>query len=213
MFPLRDNIPHKNFPIVVLGIIIINILVFLFELSLTEKEIEILFNTYGFVPAMAFRHIWAVITSVFLHGSGAHLLGNLWFLWLFGDNVEDKMGPRRFLLFYLLCGVLAALAHFLSEPSSMMPVVGASGAIAGVMGAYLLMFKRAKILTFIPPFFFFPLPAWFYLIIWLTAQITSGAMVGYGTADLGVAFWAHVGGFIAGMLLYRRFIGETAETD
>ena len=209
MFPIRDINPHKSFPIVVVGLIIVNILIFIYENMIsTEFQVIAFFNAYGFVPATAMSNYWSCITAIFLHGSWMHLLGNLWFLWLFGDNVEDEMGHGRFLVFYIFCGILANFAHYLSDPSSVLPVVGASGAIAGVMGAYLLLFKHSRILTFVPPFFFFRFPARFFLVFWLVAQITSGAMLAYGTAEDGVAFWAHVGGFVAGMLLYRLFLQE-----
>jgi membrane associated rhomboid family serine protease len=149
------------------------------------------------------------ISSVFLHGGWTHLLGNMWFLWVFGNNIEDSMGPARFLAFYLLCGVLAAAAHIISAPASVIPTVGASGAISGIMGAYLILFPKARVNLFFFFVIFFkiiPVPAWVALLWWFGWQVISGLPELQGAGDTGgVAVWAHVGGFVAGMLLIRLF--------
>ena len=153
-------------------------------------------------PGRAPEHIF---TSMFLHGSWMHILGNMWFLWLFGNNVEDSMGRGRFIVFYLLCGVAAAFAQVLAEPSSSIPMVGASGAISGVMGAYILLFPTARVFTLVPLGFFitsFALPAWVMLGYWIMLQL-FGTL---GASESGVAFWAHIGGFVAGFALIKLFV-------
>jgi membrane associated rhomboid family serine protease len=149
-----------------------------------------------------------ILTSMFLHGGWMHLLGNMWFLWLFGNNIEDSMTRPRFLIFYLLCGLAAALAQVFAEPSSPLPMVGASGAISGVMGAYLVLFPRVRVFTAIPLGFYITtmaLPAWVMLVYWMVLQFVGGlgSMSGEGG---GVAFWAHVGGFVAGVVLVKLFV-------
>jgi membrane associated rhomboid family serine protease len=147
----------------------------------------------------------AVLTSMFMHGSWLHLIGNMWFLWIFGNNIEDSMGHTRFLVFYLLCGVLAAAAHIASAPGSAIPTVGASGAISGIMGAYLLLYPRVRVYTLFILLFFIriiPVRAWFILLLWFAIQLISGSTDVTGE---GVAFWAHVGGFVAGVVLVKLF--------
>jgi membrane associated rhomboid family serine protease len=214
MFPLRDNIPHSRPPYVNYGLIVFTTLVFFWELSLgphLAKVAEIL----GFVPvrfsAALFSSVHGagatfmpLLTSLFLHGGWLHLLGNMWFLFIFGDNVEDVLGHWRYLLFYLICGVAANLIYLMFSPFSALPVIGASGAIAGVMGAYLNLFPGARILTlfmliFIP--IFLELPAYFFLGLWFLMQFLFGSMATMGAARSAVAWWAHVGGFVVGILL------------
>jgi membrane associated rhomboid family serine protease len=146
-----------------------------------------------------------VITSMFLHGSWAHLLGNMWFLWLFGNNVEDAMGRGRFVAFYLLCGIAAALAQVAANPASGIPMVGASGAISGVMGGYLVLYPNVRVFCFLPPLFFFALPAWAMLLYWLGLQFLGGFAGLASEEGGGVAFWAHAGGFVAGLVLVKFF--------
>ncbi len=214
MFPLRDSTPSSRFPVVTVSIIILNLLVFYFESGLSELELNALIYHLGLVPAYV-QHAPSDLsvyipfaTSMFLHGSWMHVIGNMWMLWLFGDNVEDCMGRFKYLLFYLSTGVIAALAHFYTDPQSTMPVVGASGAVAGIMGAYFLMFKKARVLTFIFPIFLITIPAWFFLGVWAVTQLWSGATaLMHNTGNSAqIAFWAHVGGFAAGMVLYRIFL-------
>ncbi len=207
MFPLKDTAPKYTRPVVTFAIIALNLLVFLFELSLGSRARNILIEYYGLVPDQ-FR-LAAVFTSMFLHGGWMHVLGNMWFLWIFGDNVEDLLGHAKFLVFYLLCGVAAALAQVLSGPYSTTPMVGASGAIAGVMGAYLIKFPRALVLTLIFILFFITtveIPAPVMLVYWFLIQFFSGVETSFARTNLsqgGTAFFAHVGGFLAGVLLIK----------
>ena len=155
------------------------------------------------------RQVSHVFTSMFLHGGWMHLIGNMWFLWIFGNNIEDSMGSGRFIVFYLLCGTAAALAQTAINPASGIPMVGASGAISGVMGAYLVLYPRVRVWTLVPIFFFFTsiaLPAWTMILYWIVIQIISGVggLVG-GSEAGGVAFWAHIGGFVAGLVLIKLF--------
>ena len=213
MIPLRDSTRSGQFPLITIILIIINILVFYYEISLGQDGMNQLSYIFGLVPANYTNYqvplidYLPFITSTFLHGSWMHVIGNMWILWLFGDNVEDKMGKVRFLAFYLACGVLASITYFGFNLSSELPVVGASGAVAGVMGAYFLMFRKAKVLTFIPPFFLFNFPAWIYLGFWVATQIYGGAagLLTVG-ANQQIAFWAHIGGFLAGMILFKLFL-------
>jgi membrane associated rhomboid family serine protease len=208
MFPIRDVIPSRTKPYVTVTIIVLNVIVFLYELSLGDAVNDFTLY-YGLVPA-AFSWV-SVVTSMFVHGGIAHVVGNMWFLRIFGDNVEDRMGHGRFVTFYLLCGTAAALAQTIVSPDSLAPMVGASGAIAGVMGAYLVLFPKSLILTYFPPFFFFELPALALLGIWFLMQFLSGvgsiATATGGEPSGGIAFWAHVAGFAAGVsavLVFRR---------
>ena len=206
MFPLRDTQPSYSRPVVTVLLIVVNILVFLFEFSLDDYSRNAFISAYGLIPD---RFAWqSVLTSMFLHGGWMHVLGNMWFLWIFGDNIEDILGHGKFLGFYLLCGVAAALAQTLLNPYSRIPMVGASGAIAGVMGAYMVKFPRARIETIVLVVFFitrFDVPAWFMLIYWFATQVLSGVgSIGYTQASQGgTAFFAHIGGFIVGMILIK----------
>lgn len=219
MFPLRDNIPASRFPVVNIGLILLNITGFVYELQLGSGLDGFILNN-GFVPA-SFARQWAagavavgfapVFISMFLHGGLLHLLSNMWILWIFGDNVEDSMGHYRYLFFYLLCGVISVFAQFAFAPDSTMPLVGASGAISGVLGAYIVLFPRARILALLPIIIFFYLvevPAYVFLGFWFLVQVLRGyAEVMGGAGDLrgGVAWWVHVGGFFAGMVLIWLF--------
>jgi membrane associated rhomboid family serine protease len=203
MIPLRDVIPSRTTPFMTITLIVVNALVFLYELSLGER-IEEFVLYLGLVPA-AFSFV-TLFTSMFLHGGFLHFAGNMLYLWIFGDNVEDRMGHGRFLVFYLLCGIAAALAQTITNPDSVVPMVGASGAIAGVMGAYFVLYPRSRILTLLPFFVFWQLievPAIFFLGIWFLMQFLSGVgsivTATAGEPSGGVAFWAHVAGFVAGI--------------
>lgn len=204
MIPLRDTQPSYSAPVVTIVIIVVNALVFLFEVSLDPYSRNYFIAHYGLVPDRF--QAQDVITSMFLHGGWLHLIGNMWFLWIYGDNVEDVLGHAKYLLFYLLCGIAAGLTHLIFNPFSRMPTVGASGAIAGVMGAYLVKFPRARITTLVPIFIFFTtidLPAVFLLVYWFVIQFFSGVgSIGYSHAsEGGVAWFAHVGGFLTGIVL------------
>jgi membrane associated rhomboid family serine protease len=199
MIPLRDVIPTRTFPIVTIIVIVLNALAFLFELSVPNSQMQPFMREYALVPA---HFSWAaVFTSMFLHGGWLHFLGNMLYLWIFGDNVEERLGHLAFLLFYLGCGVAAALAHVYMNLSSLVPTLGASGAIAGVMGAYFVLYPQSRILTLVFFGFFYrivELPAVLLLGIWFVMQFFSGA-ASVGANAGGVAFWAHVAGFVTGM--------------
>jgi membrane associated rhomboid family serine protease len=204
MFPIRDTQPSYSRPIVNVIIILVNVAVFLHEITLDEFSRNHLIQTYGLVPRHF--HFYAVLTSMFLHGGWMHIIGNMWFLWIFGDNVEDVMGHTKYLVFYLLCGTIAGLTQTLLSAGSRVPMVGASGAIAGVMGAYLIKFPHSRIVTLVFIFFFITtieVPAVLMLLYWFFIQLVSSVeTVGYAhLSQGGTAFFAHVGGFIAGMIL------------
>ena len=215
MIPIRDDNPRRFAPVMTWSLIGVNVVVYLFEASLPEESLQALFERFGFVPAQLAqagelpRSALTLFTSMFLHGSFLHLLGNMWTLWIFGDNVEDRMGPWRYLIFYLLCGLAAGGVHWATDMGSTIPTVGASGAISGVMGAYLVQFPRSRLIMLFPILFlpyFFQIPAWVYLGVWFLGQAASGTIALGQQSIGGVAFWAHVGGFVAGIVLFRLFL-------
>lgn len=222
MIPIRDTIPSRNPPVVTWSLIAINVVVFFHEISLSPGELEHFFYRFGLVPAryshpdwaqwLGFRadDYWPFLTSMFLHGGWAHIIGNMWTLWIFGDNVEDRLGRTRFLAFYVITGLAAGLTHWFTNVDSTIPTVGASGAIAGVLGAYFVLFPHSRIIVLFPVLFlplFFELPAGVYLLFWFLSQVFSGTFAGLTSEDVGgVAWWAHVGGFAAGLLLHRVFL-------
>lgn len=224
MIPIRDTLYSKNVPVSTWLIIGINIVVFMFQPSIGHGERQFVY-IYGIVPAKytvqqfsawfsLSNKFFSFISYMFLHGGFWHILGNMWFLYIFGDNVEDYFGSLRFLGFYFLCGIAAALFHILLNPVSRVPTIGASGAIAGVMGAYFILHPRAKILTLIPIIiipFFFEIPAFIFLGFWFLIQFFNAAGTNGGAAGSGIAWWAHVGGFISGMLMVKlsRKVPET----
>jgi membrane associated rhomboid family serine protease len=204
MIPLRDTQRSSSTPVVTVLLIVVNCAVFLYELSLGPHARNHLIHVYGLVPDRLVP--LSLLTTMFLHGGWMHLIGNMWFLWVFGDNIEDALGHFQYLLFYLLCGVAAGLAHVAVNLYSTVPTIGASGAIAGVMGAYLVKFPRARITTLVPVIIFFTtfdLPAAFLLAYWFLIQIFSGvgSVASSHITENGVAWFAHVGGFLAGILL------------
>ncbi len=217
MIPIRDQNPSGSFPAVTLALIAACTVAFVYELAMAE-EIRHFFAAYALVPGQVTYGLQSgtidlgaaalpFFTSMFLHGGWFHLIGNMWFLWIFGDNIEDALGSFRFLIFYLLCGVLAGLTHYFISPLSAVPTVGASGAIAGVLGGYLLLFPGARVVTLVPLGFvlqFVELPAFLVLGIWLLAQAFSGVL-SLGMQGGGIAWWAHIGGFLAGLLLVLPF--------
>lgn len=220
MIPLRDANPSATRPWVTYAVIAANALAFLYEVSLSEAGLERLLFTMGMVPArvtvfpahpdIGFGDAFLpLFSSMFLHGGWLHLIGNMWFLWIFGDNIEDRLGHLRYLVFYLVCGLGAGLAHTLFNLSSAIPTIGASGAVAGVLGGYLLLFPRARVLTLIPAYFLFTveLPAFVILLYWFVVQFFSGtaSIVRGEAAAGGVAWWAHVGGFVLGLALVKLF--------
>lgn len=227
MFPIRDEIPSRRRPVVTWAILAINILLFFYQLTLGEAGLAALFYRFGLVPARISDPGWAIsvglppggyfgfLSGMFLHGGVLHLLFNMWTLWIFGDNVEDRMGRVRFTAYYLICGVVASAVQWLTNPASTIPTIGASGAIAGVMGGYFLLFPHSRVLTLVPIFFyplFVRIPAIVYLGLWFVLQLLSGTTsLGQGPDTGGVAFWAHVGGFVAGLLLVRLFVPREPE--
>jgi len=222
VFPLMDSTPRRSFPLVTVSLILVNLVVFVFELACPEDALERLFYAFGIVPARFTNSAWAsevgftascfltFLTSMFLHSGWVHIISNMWTLWIFADNVEDRMGHVRFLVFYLVCGVISGVFHLFANPHSTVPAIGASGAIAGVLGAYFLLFPLARVIVVFPVFFwpfFFELPAFVYLGVWFFTQFFSGTLsLVLPSGAGGIAWWAHIGGFFAGMTLYRLFV-------
>ena len=217
MIPIRDTIRSGTYPVVNMFIIAANVAVYFYQLSLGEQAGQFIVN-YGLIPARYTvreiadyfttpRQVAAVFSFMFLHGGLLHLLGNMWSLYIFGDNVEDRLGHGRYLAFYLLCGLVSGFAHLALNWYSRIPTVGASGAIAGVMGAYLLLYPHSRILTLIPILFipwFVEIPAYFFLSIWFILQFLNAA--GTPAHLSGVAWWAHIGGFICGIFLVMALV-------
>jgi len=216
MIPIRDAIRSKTFPVVNVILIGLNILAFLWQLS-QGPHLKEAFFLYGIVPIRysdpeislqftTFQQWLPFLTSIFLHGGFLHIIGNMWFLYIFGDNIEDRIGHIRYLIFYLLCGLAAGLIHLLTNWNSRIPTIGASGAISGVMGAYLILHPKARILTLIPIFFFiqfFEIPAFVFLGYWLLIQLLSAGLTPRNVG--GIAWWAHIGGFVAGLIFVKIF--------
>ena len=219
MIPLRDDNPTQIRPVLTVGLIVACVLVFLYQLSAGPRAGQIFVIQYGAIPAAIFGHgtlppeLYAIpptltlFSSMFLHGGFMHLIGNMLYLWIFGNNIEDAMGHNRFILFYLTCGIIAAFSHALTNTGSEVPMIGASGAISGILGAYLLLYPRAQVLVLIPLGFFTRLmyvPAALVLALWFLMQLISGSGT-IGRGGGGVAWFAHIGGFIAGMALIGLF--------
>jgi membrane associated rhomboid family serine protease len=212
MIPLRDVIPSRSTPVITITIIALNSIAWLYELALAEEVLPVFLQVYGVVPADFSPP--TLVSSMFLHGSWMHFIGNMWYLWIFGDNIEDRLGHGRFVVFYLLCGGVAALGHVAMDPNSTLPTIGASGAIAGVMGAYFVLYPQSRVLTLVPLIIFYEiieLPAIFLLGFWFLMQLfAAGATAIAVTANTqggGVAFMAHVAGFVmgvAGVFVFRK---------
>ena len=210
MIPLRDVIPSRTTPYITVAIIVLNTLAWFLELSLPGDVLPIFLQVYGVVPVQF--HASTLLTSMFLHGSWIHVVGNMWYLWIFGDNVEDRVGHGRFIVFYLLCGIAAALGQILIDPESTLPTIGASGAIAGVMGGYFVLYPHSRVLTLIPLVIFWEgieLPAIILLGFWFLMQLFSAGTIAVtaSTGGGGVAFMAHVAGFlcgVGGIFLFRQ---------
>jgi membrane associated rhomboid family serine protease len=220
MIPLRDDQPSFSTPFINYFLIVLNVLVFLWELSVGHRALNGLLMEFGVVPHHTIAvltgqsydgpatAILPIFTAMFLHGSFVHVGGNMLFLWIFGDNVEDYLGHFRYLLFYLMSGVAASVTHILLNADSRAPVIGASGAIAGVMGAYFILYPKARVLVWFPPIFFFHVPAWLVLGYWFLVNFLSGTATSISETTQpsnGIAFWAHVGGFVAGILMIKVF--------
>jgi membrane associated rhomboid family serine protease len=232
MIPLKDTILRQGFSVVTWVIILLNGIIFLYEISIPKDILQQLFYLFGLVPArysypnwavvqgLPFDHYLSFVTAMFLHAGWLHIIGNMWFLYVFGGTVEDRLGHVRFLFFYLLAGLGASLIYFLIDIHSRIPEFGASGAIAGVMGAYIVLFPRARIFTMILIFFFpffVELSAFFYIGYWFLIQLFAGTISFAAQATQGgVAWWAHVGGFVAGIvlvLLFRRHAHRKSYPD
>lgn len=220
MIPFKDNIPRVHRPVITVSLIVVNMLIFLFELSLSPKAKLAFFHLYGAVPARFYHPEWASVagypdmgywpflTYMFLHSGWLHVILNMWVLWIFADNIEDVTGHIGFVFFYVTCGVVALVVQILTGHDATQPIIGASGAVAGVMGAYFMLYPRAKVLTFIPIFFLpwiVPLPAPLFLLVWVGIQVFSG-LFAHVAGHQGVAWWAHVGGFVAGMVIIKAFV-------
>lgn len=218
MLPFKDDVPTRSFPVVTVTLIVANVAIFVwqlgsgfqasvFRLGMIASEVV---SGVDLLPAALGPPALGLLTHQFAHGGVMHILGNMLYLWIFGNNVEDAMGKPKFLIFYLLCGVAAAGAQIAADPSAKIPMVGASGAVAGVLGAYLMLYPHARVLALVPIVIFIKLmwiPAIFFLGIWFAMQL-----FGVFGADSGVAFWAHIGGFLAGVLLVKPFAGELFRT-
>ena len=216
MIPIRDVNRSEHFPLINIAIIAVNVLAFIWQMAQGPQLKEALF-LYGIVPSRysdpmvsveftTLQQTLPFLTSMFLHGGIMHIVGNMWFLYIFGDNIEDRLGHLRYLVFYLLCGIAAGFVHLVTNWHSQMPTIGASGAIAGVMGGYLLLYPRARILTLIPIIFFFQfveLPAYIFLGFWIFIQVISA---GFTRSDVGgIAWFAHIGGFVVGLVMVKVF--------
>jgi membrane associated rhomboid family serine protease len=202
MIPLRDVIPSRSTPYITITLIVINAVAWLYELTIPGDLLPVYLQLYGVVPADFSTP--TLVSSMFLHGSWSHFVGNMWYLWIFGDNVEDRVGHGRFIAFYLLCGVVAALGHVAMDPASTLPTIGASGAIAGVMGAYFVLYPQSRVLTLIPLIFYVEiveLPAVLLLGFWFVMQLFNAGVIAVtaNSSSGGIAFVAHVAGFVAGL--------------
>jgi len=220
MFPLRDNVPSRSFPVVTVTLIVVNTVIFLVEVAMGHRALAGFVGRHGLVPSVvtayfsgaeipAQRAFLPFLTAIFLHGGWLHLIGNMWYLWIFGDNVEDRLGHLRFLVFYLVCGVLGNVAHYATGLGSAVPAIGASGAIAGVLGAYAVSYPGARITVLLPLFFvlqFIELPALVVLGFWFVLQFLNGAATLVVSSETGgVAWWAHIGGFVGGIAIFFLF--------
>lgn len=217
MFPLQDSAPSRTVPFMTWTIIALNVLVFLAEATLSETELNDFIQQFGVVPMrflgdMSLEQVLTIYSAMFLHGGWLHLVSNMWAFFIFGDNVEDRLGHVNFVIFYLLCGTFAAVGQIVMSLTSSVPMVGASGALAGVLGAYILMFPRSRIITLIPIFFIIPLfveiPAVIFLGLWFLTQFFTGLGALDASplaAEAGVAWWAHIVGFITGVLFVKLF--------
>ena len=217
MIPLRDVIPSRTTPYITVTIIILNALAWFYELALPRDVLPLFLQFYGVVPANF--SAMTLVSSMFLHGSWSHVIGNMWYLWIFGDNVEDRVGHGRFIVFYLLCGIAAGIGQIAMDPSSTLPTIGASGAIAGVMGAYFVLYPNSRVLTLVFVFFYyeiFELPAIVLLGFWFLIQLFSAGAIAVTASSHGsggVAFVAHVAGFIFGMIAVFVFKKRQRQLD
>ncbi|TYB94829.1 MAG: rhomboid family intramembrane serine protease [Kosmotoga sp.] len=231
MFPLKDSIKSSKTPYVLYVIIVLNVVIFAYELGLSKTDLIIFIHRYGLVPSRYTDgriiiqgtyesvnqfNLIPFLSSTFMHGGWLHIISNMWTLFVFGDNVESKLGHIRFLLYYLSWGVIANVIQFSFMSDSNIAIIGASGCIAGVMGTYLYFFPWSRVLTLVPIFFFpllFELPAYFFLVLWFFSQFFSGVFSVSSSSSGGVAWWAHIGGFIIGLLMAWSFSRRKEETS
>jgi membrane associated rhomboid family serine protease len=222
MFPIKDSIPATRFPIMNWLLILANTAVFILQLQMSDKQLGDFFMKFGLIPShftswkqddflsLRVLTVFPFLTNMFLHGGWLHFLANIWTLVIFGDNVENRMGSFRYLGFYLLCGVVAGATHTLFNTASDIPAIGASGAISGVMAAYMFLFPFAKVVLFFPVLFiplFFQIPSFVYIGIWFLIQLWNGGLLlATATKSTGIAIWAHIGGFIAGAIIFSFFL-------
>ena len=212
MIPLKDTLPTRGFPVVNTILIVLNCVVFLFQFATAQHSAEIV-EQWGMVPLRIVGghdplRLLTVLTSMFMHGGWMHLIGNMWFLYIFGDNVEDALGKARYVFFYLLCGLAGAAGQIAVDPWSKVPMIGASGAIAGILGGYLSLYPRARVLTLVPIFIFLQvmtLPAIVFIVLWFALQALEG-IGSLGQAGGGTAWWAHIGGFLLGLAMIRLLV-------
>ncbi|MGZ9165701.1 MAG: rhomboid family intramembrane serine protease [Anaerolineales bacterium] len=216
MFPLYDTVRSRRFPAINLLLIVINVLAFLYEIQMDPSALKEFVFEWGLIPARLLSDpssAWRTIfTSMFLHGGWFHIINNMWVLFIFGDNVEARMGGIRYLIFYLLSGVAAVFLQTYILPSSAVPMIGASGAVAGVLGAYLILFPQSRIASLVPILFIFTIieiPAMIFLLFWFASQLYSGLFAIQGSSGSGIAWWAHVGGFLFGMIMVFFFRTRT----
>lgn len=223
MIPLKDMTPRRSFPVMTLLLIAINVVVFIHQLTLPGAAGDAFISTYGLVPskislALAGHRytleqaLLPLFTCMFLHGGFLHIIGNMWFLWIFGANVEDRMGPLPYLAFYLICGIGSGVSEVAFSWGSHIPSIGASGAISGVLGAYIILFPKSRILSLVPLviiWFLWRVPAVIFIGLWFLLQFLSGVASLHMTESGGVAWWAHVGGFLLGMLLVNAFAARS----
>ncbi|HEX2989191.1 MAG TPA: rhomboid family intramembrane serine protease [Anaerolineales bacterium] len=212
MFPLYDTVRSHKFPIINLTLIAVNVLAFLYEIRMDEATLQGFIFTWGLIPSQFISDpssTWVnILSSMFLHGGWFHIINNMWVLFIFGDNIEGRMGSIRYLIFYLLGGAAAGLLQTYILPSSDTPMIGASGAVAGVLGAYLVLFPRSRIASLVPILFIFTLieiPAFLFLLFWFFSQLYSGLFAIEGGGGSGIAWWAHIGGFIFGVVMVSFF--------
>lgn len=200
MFPLKDENPTEKHPIITISLIIINVAVFIY--TFVYGNAEQIINQYAMVPKqiVAMEELYTILTSMFLHGNIIHIVSNMWFLWIFGDNIEDLYGKSQFLLIYFGSGVLASIAHTLFNPTSLMPTIGASGAVAGILGAYIVKYPRANVITLLF-FILVKIPSFVFIGVWILSQVVSASITSITKMPVEIAYWAHIGGFVAGMIM------------